>query len=167
MTYTPKKGDLLFCYGNSWIDDAIQNITHGAAHVAVFVDENTLCEAQYGREIGEISLDYYMNNPDVTRLVVYSDQSLTDAERDDMMAYAKTLYGEHYDIELIPLELLHYVFKMNIEWYHEGNIKICSSFAWQLGKHEGKTWSHFLNPAPADLERDKLGLEEMCVLKGA
>jgi hypothetical protein len=155
-------GDLLFVWGHGIFDIAIDKVTHGASHVAMFLDENTLCEAQVFREIGEVKLDHYLKKAD--RLEVWTDETLTNEERDKMIEYAKSLYGNKYDYLLIPLELLHFEFDMNINWYKEHGHRICSTFCNDIAKHVNHIWTDQENPAPCDL-MNYGKLKRKCILK--
>jgi hypothetical protein len=148
-----KKGDLLFVYGNSFIDHAIEHVTHGASHVAMFVDDGrTLCEAQGGREIGEVGLSFYLDKK--CRLEVWHDPTLTDNERVKIVEYAKMFYGEGYDYPLILFQLFHFELGLDIEWYRENHHLICSTYMALLPKKVKKKWSHSNLPAPYDLQHD-------------
>lgn len=142
-------GDLLFVWGHGLIAGAIEHITHGPSHVALFIDENTICEAQGGRLVGEQDLSFYLDSG--ARLEVWSDPTLTDLERTRMVAYAKQMYGTHYDYWLILLEALHFETGMKIDWYKNNQHLICSLFGYIVAKRVGHIWSQDPNPAPVDL----------------
>lgn len=158
-----KKGDILFVWGKSLVEELITDISHGASHCALFVDENTVCEAQFGRVVGEANLQDYIDDKNTVRLEVWTDDSLTDEQREDMIAYAKTMYGQHYDVKLIPLELIHFLTRNNLEWYREGNEKICSTLVYSAGLKEGRDWSMYVNPSPPELN---IGIRFSQLLKG-
>jgi hypothetical protein len=144
-----KPGDLLFVWGDSFIENGIEWVTHGPSHVAMFKNENTLIEAQTGRPVGEIDLSFYLGKK--CRLEVWEDPTLTDPERTEMINFARTLYGTEYDDFLIPLELLHFECGLDLHWYHEKNRRICSTLMDQIGKYVNRKWSQVMNPAPVDL----------------
>jgi uncharacterized protein YycO len=148
---TAKPGDLLFVWGNGWIPDAIEFVTKGPSHVALFVDSDTVAESQGGRDIGEQSLSYYTSG-DVERLEIWRDETLTDDERAEMVRYAKSMYGQPYDYALIPLEFAHFVAGVNIDWYHETNGHICSTYVCEVAEHVGHRWAYSKNPAPVDAQ---------------
>jgi hypothetical protein len=143
-----KPGDVLFVWGDGLISDIIEWVTDGPAHVALFIDEHTVAEAQGGRSIGERPLSYYLENAE--RLEVWRDETLTDAERAEMIRYARTLYGSPYDYALIPLEFAHFELGVDIGWYHENRGRICSTYVCECAAHVGRKWANTPNPAPVD-----------------
>lgn len=143
-----KPADVLFCWGYSLIDKGIECVTNGPSHCAMFLDENTLIEAQVGREVGKQSLSFYLDKG--CRLEVWADTSLTDAERQQMVEYALSLHGTPYDYLLIPIEALRFL-GANTDWYIENSHLICSTFLTKVANHVKRTWSKELNPAPVDL----------------
>jgi hypothetical protein len=142
-------GDILFVWGDSFIERAIEHVTHGAGHCAMFINENTVCDAMAFRTIGEQSLDYYIRI--ASKLEVWTDPTLTDDERKKMCAYAKKLYGEGYDYILIFLEFLHFETGINIDWYKKNDKFICATYINEIAKHVGRKWTDKVNPAPVDL----------------
>jgi uncharacterized protein YycO len=142
-------GDVLFVWGNSFIDGAIESITHGPSHCAMFLNDKTLIEAQGGRDVGENTLSFFM--PKADRLEVWTDPTLTNDERQQMIDYAKTLYGLPYDYFLIPLEALHFETGMDLSWYRENRHFICSTLINQIVKKVNRVWTDSPFPAPINL----------------
>lgn len=147
-----KQGDILFIWGNGPIEEAIEWVTKGPSHCALFLDEHTLAEAQGGRESGEALLADYLNTGD--RLEVWRDETLTDEERKKIVDYAKDHFGIKYDYFAIFLELARFELNMPISYYHESKRRICSSFVNDCAKSVGRNWSNTpYTPAPIDLLR--------------
>lgn len=145
-----KKGDVLFVWGNGFIEEAIEHVTRGPSHCALFIDNQTLVEAQGGRETGEVSLQDYLGAD--KKLEVWRDETLTDDERNKMVAYAKYHFGIHYDYLAILAELAHFELDIPLDNFNEGKRRICSSFVNDIAKSVGHNWSNVLHaPAPVDL----------------
>lgn len=144
-----KPGDLLFVWGNNLVEEIIEHVTHGPSHCSMFIDENTLIEAQYGREVGTQNLSFYLSQN--CRLEVWEDPSLLGWERGKLIDQAQKAKGVPYDNLLIPLELLHFECGLDLRWYHDNKGRICSTLIYQLGKSVGRKWSKVLNPAPINL----------------
>lgn len=142
-----KPGDLIFILGNSFIDKAIEHVTHGPSHVAMFLDYNTLIEAQGGREVGTNNLSFYSSK----KCEVWTDPTLTDDERKQMIQYALSLQGTPYDYLLDILEFGHFEWGANINWFKESGHLICSTFVNKVGQRVNRAWSKVVNPAPVDL----------------
>jgi hypothetical protein len=143
-----KPGDILFVWGTSFVDRGIELVTHGPSHVAMFVNENTVCEAQGGRTVGETALSFY----DSDTIEVWRDMTLTDDDRQSMLTFAKQLYGTPYDYALLPLAGLSAEFGISDAWYHENGRFICSTFVANVAEHVGRHWARGVNPVPVDLQ---------------
>lgn len=145
------QGDVLFLYGDGIIKDAIEFITHGSYHCALFYDQETIIEAQDLRKSGISPLSDYLNTND--RLEVWRDISLTEDEREGIVKYAIHHSGIKYDYFAIFEELVRYELGISIDNYNEGNRRICSSFVNDAAKSIGKVWSKEHIPSPADLAK--------------
>ncbi|NRD80264.1 hypothetical protein HPT25_23360 [Bacillus sp. BRMEA1] len=145
-----KPADVLFVWGTGFIDDAIEFVTHGPSHCALFLDNETLVEAQAGRDTGTMNLSFYLNTN--ARLEVWRDETLTDEDRSKMVSYAKEHFGIHYDYLAILAELARFELNIPINSFHEGKRRICSSFVNDIAMSVGHNWSkvHYA-PAPVDL----------------
>lgn len=165
MSYRRKSGDVLAVTGRDWIDKGIEWISHSKySHVAIFISEDKLFEAQGGRTLGECDLSYYLDSDSVARLEVWSDPTLTDSEREEIVKFAKSMNGIPYDHTVIPLEIAHFELGVKLDWYKSGKLD-CSEFVNACGEHVGKHWANVSHPAPCeDIEGGKLELME--VLKG-
>ena len=158
-------GDVLFVWGDGWIEKGIEFITHGACHVAVFVSENKLYEAQGGRALGECDLSFYLENPKIKRLEVWTDPTWTDEERTKVPDVAEQFKGIAYDYPVILAEIPHFEFGMNIDWYNNHGKLDCSEFAEAFAEKFGKHWSKLIHPAPVDEEKGGVLVRKL-VLKG-
>lgn len=141
--------DVLFVWSKGFISEAIECVTHGPSHCAMFVSGKIVEEAQGGRKVGECDLSFYTSSTD--RLEVWGDPELTDTQRRDMVEFAHTLYGKRYDYKLIPLELLHFELGLSLGWYHDPDEEICSVNINTIALRQGRKWSKVSNPAPVDL----------------
>ncbi len=142
-------GDVLFIYGNSFVDRGIELVTRGPSHCAIFKEESIVIEANGGRTVGETASSFYLDG--ITRCEVWSDPTLTDVQRKQMIEYAKTLYGTPYDYVLIPLEMMHYDIGLPIDWYKENHHLICSSLVYDVAAHIGLKWASSKVCAPEGL----------------
>lgn len=149
MIFLVKPGDVLFVWGNALIDDAIEDITHGPSHVAIFVSEKRIAEAQGGIKVQENDSSFYSS----VKTEIWTDPSLTDTEREAMVSFAKSLYGMKYDYFLIPLEFFHFEFGEKLGWFREHEHLICSTYVSTIAEKVGKHWAEVKNPAPVDLLR--------------
>lgn len=147
-----KSGDLLFVWGKSLISESIEFVTHGSSHVAMFINNSNICEAQGGRVIGESNLSSYTNEH--TYLEIWRDNTLTEEDKTKMVEFAKSQYGKKYDYILIPLELFHYELGLPLDWYDEHGKFICSTYVNAIGNSVSRKWSKVINPAPKDDENE-------------
>ncbi len=140
--------DVIFVYGDSVTNRIVEFGTHGPSHVALVKNATTLVEAQAFRTVGECPLSFY----DDSYIEVWRDLTLSDGDRSAMLEYAASLYGCGYDYRLLPLVGLHSEFGVPDDWYHEHGRFICSTFVDVIGKHVGRQWARYANPAPVDLQ---------------
>lgn len=145
-----KPGDVLFVWVNGPIEEAIEWVTHGPSHCALFIDHETVAEAQWGRTTGITPLFNYFLSHD--RLEVWRDETLTENERTRIVEYAKAHFGIHYDYLAILAELVRFEVHIPINSFHEGKRRICSSYVNDCAKSIGRDWSNIpYTPAPVDL----------------
>ena len=143
-------GDLLFVWGNGPIEEAIEWVTHGPSHCALFLDNKTVAEAQAGRESGTALLSDYVASG--KRLEVWRDESLKDNERNKVVEYARQHFGIEYDYLAILAELARFELNIPINSFHEGKRRICSSYVNDCAKSINKNWASVpYTPAPIDL----------------
>jgi hypothetical protein len=138
-----KPGDLIFVRGKpNLIDDTIKVFesieTHQPpaacyTHVAIFMGNGMIAEAQGGRRTGTAPLSQYDGNYDVVTM------NLTDEERGKVVMEAERQFGKEYDwfeIGVLGVEILTGV---DIP-YHERNARICTTYVKSvflnaLGRH--------------------------------
>jgi hypothetical protein len=144
-------GDVLFVWGDGFIDDAIEFVSRGPSHCAVFLDGQTVAEARAGRKSGTAYLDDYLSVKE-KRLEVWSDETLTSDERKKMVAYAKAHFGIKYDYDAIAAELAHFELGITLsDKWDEGKEYICSFYVNDCGKSVRRKWAKVNAPAPVDL----------------
>lgn len=146
---TISAGDIMFVWGKTFVDEAIEHITDGPSHCALFLNSTTIAEAQGGRLVGESPLNAYLTGS--ARVEVWGDDSLTNSDREIMVSFAKAHYGIPYDYVLIPLEWAHYELHIKLDWYKEHQHLICSTFVNDCAEAAHKHWTDVSNPAPKDL----------------
>jgi hypothetical protein len=146
-------GDVLFVWGKGPIDEAIEIITQGPSHCAIFLDSDTLAEAQAGRKTGKAYLSNYLAG-NVRKLEVWRDETLNDNERKRIVDYAVKSFGIEYDYLAILAELARFELNIAFDHYREGKRRICSSYVNDCGKSVGRNWAKIsYAPAPVDLLR--------------
>lgn len=144
-------GDILFVWGNGPIEEAIEWITHGPSHCALFIDSKTVAECQWDKKAGTDPIsDYFAEKGH--RLEVWRDETLTDDERKRIVDFAKKHFGIEYDYLAILAELVRFELNIPISSFHEGKRRICSSYVNDCGKSVGRNWTNIsYAPAPVDL----------------
>jgi hypothetical protein len=142
-------GDVLFVWGSGLIEETIEWVTHGPSHCALFLDSQTVAEAQAGRESGTALLSDYKASG--KRLEVWTDESLIDQERKRIVEYAKDHFGIEYDYLAILAEFVRFELDIPVNSFHEGKRRICSSYVNDCAKAANKNWTDVPVPAPIDL----------------
>jgi hypothetical protein len=147
-------GDLLFVGGRGILKRLIEWITHSQYfHVAIFINDHEVIEAQGGRKSGKTPLSYYLNSKD--KLIIYRDKTLTNSERKKIVSYAINHQGIEYNYISILAELVRYELGVSLDDYDEGKKRICSSFVNECGFAGGRVWSLQKVPSPQDLITSK------------
>lgn len=142
-------GDVLFVWGHDLVEEVVEWVTHGPSHCALFLDCNTLAEANVGKKTGETLLsDYVSSNK---KLEVWRDESLTPQDKEQIVIFAKSIFGTSYDYLAILVELLRFEANLPITSFREGKKRICSSYVYNCAKSVGKEWTKIKTPAPVDL----------------
>jgi hypothetical protein len=144
-------GDVLFVWGNGPIEEAIEHITHGPSHCALFIDSQTVAEAQWDRKAGSTPISDYLADKG-KYLEIWRDESLTDDERNRIVDDAIKNFGIEYDYLAILAELVRFELDIPITSFHEGKRRICSSYVDDRSKSVGRNWANVsYAPAPVDL----------------
>lgn len=143
----PKTGDILFVWGNGLIDKAIEFVTEGPSHCAMYINDKMLIEAQGGTKIRIVDEDSYKG----CKTEVWCDPTLTETEASKMLDFAQSNLGKGYDYFLILLELVHFELDEQISWYNEHCNFICSTYVNKAAEAANKEWTKVKNPAPVDL----------------
>jgi uncharacterized protein YycO len=155
-----KPGDLIFVRGHLkyLADDAIklaETIETGMSfvkcytHVAIYIGDGTVAEAQAGRKSGPAPLSCYEGNYDCGLV------NLTDEQRQAVVDEAKRQYGRDYDWSLIGAIALKDVVGLDVK-YHETNARICSTYVNDVFKKACYiTLSDKEYPTPEDIALSK------------
>lgn len=148
-----KFGDLILERGTGPISEAIEQISHSPySHVAGYVKDNELIEANGFRKIGYQALDYYAGKADV-----FSCESLTDEQRSQIVDYVKNEVGGHYDYVLLVWEFLRYVFNLILPYKEAKTVRICSTLWADAYRSVGIDLCPGIKyPSPGDLAESKL-----------
>lgn len=115
-----QKGDILFDYGQGFVNNTIEILTKGASHTCVIVDDSRVIEAQGFREVDYCSLAYY----DSSRYRIYRLPNSQD-NIDAGIQWLTQQLGRHYDYWDIFVLLIKCLFQITLPW-KEGKRIICS-----------------------------------------
>lgn len=148
-----KLGDLILERGTGPISEAIEQISHSPySHVAGYVKDNELIEANGFRRIGYQVLDFYIGRVDVFRC-----SGLTDGLRSQIVDYAKNEIGGHYDYFLLGWEYLRYVFHLILPYKEPTATRICSTLWSDAYRSVGIDLCPGIKfPSPGDLAESRL-----------
>jgi hypothetical protein len=117
-----KPGDLVFVWGTDFIPRVIEEITHGPSHVAIYIGNGKLVEAQGFTTVRIIDLSYY--DSCVTKVIRFEDLA---ADKGVLWLLDEEL-GHEYDYWDIFVLFVQCAFCITIPW-HEGKRIICSRLA--------------------------------------
>lgn len=152
MPYKPRPADILLVRGRGWIASEIKAITHSPySHVAMFVDERTLIEAQGFRRVGSQIPSVYAGIADV-----YSPRGISSGERQRIIRNARRHEGEVYDYPLLIVELLRFATGIIIP-FPEFHCKVCSTLIASAYREENIDPTPGISrPAPSDIGLSRL-----------
>lgn len=148
-----KQGDILACKNNSFLSRFIRYITKSNfSHLAIVVNENEAIESDgISGFIKHKNINEYINYASV-----YSCDSLSEDQRNNICQYAISKVGQKYDYYLIFVLFLRYVFGLRIK-IKDGNEDICSELVNDSYKSVNVILSKKRFPIPDDvLNSDKL-----------
>jgi uncharacterized protein YycO len=147
-----KPADLIFVRGHDIVSRAIEDITDCPySHVAGYVKDNELIEAQWYRKVGYQTLDHYDGLYDV-----YTCDQLTDTQRKLIIEYATKRIGTRYDYLLIAWEALRYLAHITLPYHNDYRV-ICSTLWSDAYRYAGIDLCPGIRyPTPADLAQSKL-----------
>lgn len=115
-----KPGDLIFVHGTDWISQCIERFTKSKySHVAIYIGDGQVMEAQGNRTVGTRSLSYYVGLYDVFRV------PLTHEQLEAGLAWLNNEKGIEYDYWDIFVLFMRCVFNLQIPW-HECHRLLCS-----------------------------------------
>jgi len=128
----PKPGDIVFYVDNpdNLIEDAIvlfSKAKHKIVHVALWVAEDKTMEANFGELVGYATISQYTHKGN--KHIIKSLPSLTDAQRQGILDYAHSKFGQRYDLPEDIKIGLEDTFGIHIP-YTEVHRKICSTLVW-------------------------------------
>lgn len=105
MGYNVKPADLLLVHGTDFVSESIEYVTKSSySHVGGFVSPRLLLEANGFKRTGYQFPGAYKGCSDV-----FTCDSLTDDQRQKMIAHLQTYIGRRYSYSLIVWELLRYL----------------------------------------------------------
>lgn len=150
MTLELLPGDLILVRGTSTLAHAIESVEHSPySHVAGYVGDGKLIEAQGFRRTGYIDASEYAGCADVYRFVY----PLPIKVRNHIVELAKENVGGHYDYLLILWELSRYLFHLALPFKEAKGMRICSTL-WAIGIYKKAgidLCKGIAYPSPADL----------------
>ena len=138
-------GDIILVSGTGIISRLIEWATSSKySHVLIALNDTYGIESQYGRNIGTVRLDEYINTGYVYRIPLSRDQ------QEQVIARAKTLIGQPYGIDSVANDFLRFV--LHFPPIHFMNHwKDCSQYVcWAFRGVVNITNAPF--PAPVDIE---------------
>ena len=122
-------GDIIFVGGNGPIDKTIRLFDHGDYnHVAIFVSDTQILEAQYNTKVHVIENPYHGSNyvTDVVRM------KMTDEQKEKLLKLKDQYIGESYDYGDIFLIFLRLEFGIHLQQFKNPKEEICSELVAQL-----------------------------------
>lgn len=119
-----KNGDILFSYGKGFVQDLIEEITHGSCHTCVIVDDtsgtvNKVIEAQGFKNVGYADLSQYLDSCKIYRLP-NTTQNINLG-----ISWLFTQFGRGYDYWDIFVLFIRCALKLKLPW-REGKEILCS-----------------------------------------
>jgi uncharacterized protein YycO len=146
------QGDIVLTRGVSWKTDLLEKYTHSPyLHTAGLVDMDTAIEATGFKKTGYRPLDFYAGHGDILRC-----EQLSDSQRKQIVQYARSCVGEHYDYKLFFWEISRFILHKMLP-YHKRNRVICSTLWVDAYQSAGITLCPGIeHPAPADLAESAL-----------
>lgn len=142
-------GDIIFVRGDDLLDELIEWAEDGVySHVALYVGDGFVIEATGGNRIKLARLSSYASY-DVGSV------SMTDQQREDLIAYAMTQQGKRYDWALIGIIALRLLLRIDIP-YAERALRICSTFIRDCFDYIRIQLTEIVNCTPQELSESKL-----------
>ncbi len=139
--------DLVFVRGTRWLDFPVKLVTQSQyTHVAGYVGDGNLIEAQGLRKTGYEPLTTYENAADV-----YRDPHLNASQKQQIMEFIYKEIGGRYDYLLIGWEALKFIFGVVLP-YAKNKARICSTLWADAYKSAGvDLCPKHKYPTPSDL----------------
>jgi uncharacterized protein YycO len=150
-----KPCDLILVHGdkNNFISREIEKITNSQySHVAGYIGENTLIEAEGFEKTGQVPLSKYDEMYDVYRF-----EGLTNEKKDLILGFVNGQIGGRYDYFLLVIELFRYVFHKVLPYKEPFGSNICSQLWSKAFRSVGIDLTpNILYPSPKDISESKL-----------
>jgi hypothetical protein len=141
-------GDLILVKGNGWIDKEIELISNSPySHLAGFVKDNELIEANGLRKTGYQPIHTYSGIADV-----YRCPNLRDDQLAIIMKYVNREIGGRYDYLLILWEAIRYLTHILLP-YKETKSRICSTLWSDAYLAAGIDLCGVKYPSPGDISK--------------
>jgi uncharacterized protein YycO len=146
-------GDICLDKGTGWISKTIEDFEHSKySHATTFIGYDNLIEAEGFERTGTVPIEKYQNQLDI-----YTCDSLTDAQRQEIKEYLIKEVGSRYDYLLLLVEAIRYVFHVVLPYKEPFKSHICSTLVVDAYKSVGiELCPNIKYPSPADLSNSKL-----------
>ncbi len=139
-------GDIILVSGEGIMSHLIEWATSSKySHVLIALNDTYGIESQFGRNIGTVRLDKYINTGYVYRV------NLTPAQTEKILEAAKSLIGQPYGIDSVANDFLRFV--LHFPPIHFANHwKDCSQYVNWCFSQGGEILTKAPFPAPVDIE---------------
>jgi uncharacterized protein YycO len=150
-----KPCDLILVRGkNNLISEAIEEITNSPySHVAGYIGNNTLVEAEGFEKTGQVPLSKYVDYD------VYRYEGLTKEQKFKILNYISSQIGGQYNYFMLVVEFMRYVFHVVLPYKEPYKSHICSMLWADAFKSTGINLCSNIDtlfPSPADISNSKL-----------
>lgn len=144
-------GDIIFVGGNHLIDKAIRFFDHGDYnHVAMFVSDTQIVEAQYNTKVHVVD-NFYYDGPDYKTAII--PMNLNDEQKAKLEKLKDQYIGEDYDYGDIFLIFLRLEFGIHLQRFNNPKEQICSELVGHLLVGLGLADDSVVDLAPNELFR--------------
>lgn len=144
--------DLILVKGTNWISHFIEDVEKSPySHVAIYMGNDQLIEAQGFKRTGFVPLSTYKGMTDI-----YTCDEATDKQRQKIVDYLTKEVGTHYSYLLFAWEFVRYETGILLP-YDPGPNRICSYLATEAyAKNVLNLCPGIRFPSPADVAQSKL-----------
>jgi uncharacterized protein YycO len=146
-------GDIGLDKGTGWISKAIEDFEHSKySHATTYIGYDNLIEAEGFERTGAVPIEKYKGQLDI-----FTCDSLTDAQRQEIKKYLIKEVGSRYDYLLILFEAIRYGLHIALPYKEPFKSHICSTLVVDAYKSVGIDLCPCTKyPSPADLSNSKL-----------